>query len=290
MVKQNWKQELFPFKSNYINLNNSDNNPIQQHYIDEGEGEVIVMLHGNPTWSFYYRNLIKDLKKTHRVIVPDHIGCGLSDKPQDYKYILKNHIDNIESLLLNLKIKKINLIVHDWGGAIGFGLLQRNNINAHKIVILNTAAFTSTYIPPLIKLCKTPFLGEKLIRLFNGFAGPATILATKRKLNKLEKEGYLFPYNNYKNRIATSRFVEDIPMTKDHPSYSVLKDIEDHLPNINCPKLFLWGKKDFCFNDNFLTRWQEIYPKDKYCFYENAGHYVIEDEPIKTLNEIKLFL
>lgn len=259
-------------------------------YVDEGSGPVVVMAHGNPTWSFYYRNVIKELKNNYRVIVPDHIGCGLSEKPQDYDYTLENHISNLEELIDNLKISDFNIIVHDWGGAIGMGLATRRPKNLKKAVILNTAAFTSDLIPKSINLCKNPFFGEWMVRKFNAFAWPATFMATNKGLSKEVKEGYLLPYDNYKNRIATARFVKDIPMTEKHPSWNTLKAIEDNLSKLECPKIILWGEKDFCFNMNFYKRWTEIFPSAKAKVYKNAGHYVLEDAKDEITKDISNFL
>jgi haloalkane dehalogenase len=114
------KQE-YPFSSHFSSMKNH-----KLHYIDEGSGDAILMVHGNPTWSFFYRNLAKHFSKNFRVVVPDHLGCGLSDKPQDYEYTLKNHIDNLEKLVLELGLTNITLVLHDWGGAIGMGLATRN--------------------------------------------------------------------------------------------------------------------------------------------------------------------
>ena len=127
----------YPFQSHYFNLEDSQ----RLHYLDEGSGDVILMLHGNPTWSYYYRHLIKTLSKNYRVIAPDHIGCGLSSKPQDYNYNLSNHIHNVEKLIEKLGIKKFSLVVHDWGGAIGLGLATKYPSRLQKLIILNTAAF-----------------------------------------------------------------------------------------------------------------------------------------------------
>ena len=139
------------------------------------------MLHGNPSWSYYYRNLANLLKSSYRVIVPDHIGCGLSDKPQDYPYRLKNHIDNIESLVTHLNVEKCSLVVHDWGGAIGMGYAVRHPDAIDSLIILNTAAFRSQKIPWRIKICRTPLLGPLLIRGFNAFAGAAVFMAVTKK-------------------------------------------------------------------------------------------------------------
>ncbi|MBU4393539.1 MAG: alpha/beta fold hydrolase, partial [Proteobacteria bacterium] len=149
----------YPFPSHFATIDGH-----LLHYIDEGAGRVIVMVHGNPTWSYYYRHLIALLSKTYRVIAIDHLGCGLSDKPQKYPYQLKNHIDNLQALLRQLRINSYSLIVHDWGGAIGLGVAGRYPAAIEKLVILNTAAFHSQRIPWRIRLCRWPFIGSLLVR------------------------------------------------------------------------------------------------------------------------------
>lgn len=286
MVSPDWLNKLYPFKSNFFRL--TDN--LSLHYLDEGKGEPMLMLHGNPTWSFYYRNLVAEFSQSHRVIVPDHIGCGLSDKPQDYEYTLKQHIDNLERLVAELKLKDFVLVVHDWGGAIGFGLLKRHPELVKKIVILNTAAYTSEVIAFQINMCRIPVLAEQVIRRLNGFALVATYMAVAKKMSPEIRKGYLFPYDHYKNRIAIAKFVADIPMTPKHRSYQTLKNIELSLAQHQCPILILWGKKDFCFHDYFLNRWREIYPHAAVKTFENAGHYVLEDAGDEIIAELKKFI
>ena len=278
-------KNLYPFKSNYFTTKDGH----QLHYVDEGKGPVIIMVHGNPTWSFYYRNLIKELRQNYRVIAPDHIGCGFSDKPQNFDYCLKNHVDNLKDLIRHLGVEHFSLIVHDWGGAIGFGLATARPNDVDKVVILNTAAFTDNNIPWRINICKFPVLGEQLIRRFNGFAWPATFMAVKGKMDEEVKEGYLAPYDNYHNRIATARFVKDIPMRSTHPSFQTLKNIEEKLPLVKGKKLILWGEKDFCFNMHFYNRWREIYPEAASEVYGKAGHYVLEDATKETTQRVQRF-
>ena len=281
---KNWKTH-YPFESNYYVVDNK-----KIHYIDEGEGHPVIMLHGNPTWSFFYRNVINELKGDFRCIVPDHLGCGLSDKPQDYEYTLENHVNNVIKLIEKLEIKEFSLIVHDWGGAIGMGVATKMPTRVTSMVLMNTAAFKSMDIPFTISLCKIPYIGEKLVRHFNAFAWPATFMAVnKKKLPKDIKDGYLHPYNNYKNRIATAHFVKDIPLRKKHRSWPTLNAIESQLSSVTCPKLFIWGAKDFCFNMNFMKRWQDFFPNDKYVVYKDAGHYVLEDEKDNCLAQFKEF-
>lgn len=278
--------EMYPFESHYFTQKD-----FIQHYVDEGprNADVIVMMHGNPTWSFYYRNLVKHYSKKYRVIVPDHMGCGFSSKPQDGNYTLKNHIDHIEELLNHLGVKSFHLVVHDWGGAIGFGLATRKPESVKSAIIFNTAAFNSPHIPKRIALCRAPFIGEFLVRGLNGFAWPATFMTTVKKLTKEQKKGYLLPYNNYKNRVAVYNFVKDIPMEKNHQTRSVMQEIEDKLTSVECPKMMVWGGKDFCFNDHFYNDWQKFYPGIEKHYFENAGHYVIEDETEKVLDLMDQF-
>lgn len=259
------------------------------HYIDEGQGPVIVMVHGNPTWSYFYRNLISLLSTEHRVIAVDNIGCGLSDKPQDYRYTLAKHIDNLHNLLNQLGVLKYSLIVHDWGGAIGMGLATRYPERIEKIVLLNTAAFLSKRIPFRISLCKLPLIGPLIVRGLNGFAWPATFMAVAKPMPADISAAYVAPYNSWNNRVAVSAFVQDIPLSEDHQSYQTLKQIDDSLVTLkdaDIPLLILWGGKDFCFDRVFYEEWLKRFPDAEHHYFEDGGHYILEDK----LDEIKPFL
>lgn len=275
----------YDFQSNFYNIDGKN-----LHYLDEGSGDVLVMLHGNPTWSFYFRNLVSHYSKKYRVIVPDHMGCGLSNKPQDYDYSLKRRIDDVYSLLKFLSVKKADLIVHDWGGAIGMGLATLTDLEVNKIVITNTAAFNSDYIPWQIDIVKRKPLGPFLVKYFNAFCWPATFMTTEKKLPKLVKKAYLMPYSKLRDRVAINQFVQDIPTGESHRSYNTLKEIEDKLPELPAKKLIMWGKKDFCFNDYFLKRWKEIYPSSKVVEFDQAGHYLFEDKAREAIIEMDQFL
>jgi len=109
----------FPYKSKYIDISGH-----KLHYVDEGEGHVILLLHGNPTWSYYYRHVIRTLSKNYRVIAVDHMGCGLSDKPGRYNYTLAKHIENLTVLIDSLDIASLSMVVHDWGGRLASDMLR----------------------------------------------------------------------------------------------------------------------------------------------------------------------
>lgn len=279
-------KSLYPFSSNFIRIHGHN-----MHYVDEGEGELCFLaVHGNPTWSFYYRELIKSFSPWARVVVPDHIGCGLSERPASYEHTLENRISDLEGLVDALKLKNIVLVVHDWGGAIGLGLATRRPELISQIIVLNTAAFASERIPFRIALCKNRVFGDFLVRNLNGFAWPATFMASKKKLPALVKKGYLFPYGSADERVAVSEFVKDIPMDSKHRSYKTLKAVERNLKDIKCPKLILWGGKDFCFNNSFFEKWKSVYPESFHKYYPDAGHYVLEDERDDVLESIRQFV
>jgi haloalkane dehalogenase len=247
-------------------------------YLDVGQGPVVVMLHGNPSWSFFYRNLAALLQQRYRVIVPDHLGCGLSDKPQDYDYCLENHIANLEHLLGALQLKKLNLVVHDWGGAIGMGYAVRHGEQINSFVIFNTAAFRFGRIPWRIRICRTPLLGTLLIRGLNAFAGAAIHMAVVKRMHDEIASGYLLPYNSWANRIATLRFVQDIPLSEKDPSWGALTEIEQGLALFKrTPMLICWGGRDFCFNDQFYAEWRARFPGAQCHYFADAGHYLLED-------------
>lgn len=277
-------KEEYPFDSHFLSISGN-----RLHYVDVGSGEVILMLHGNPTWSFFYRNLAKHFLKDYRVILPDHMGCGLSSKPQDYEYTLKTHIDNLSLLVEKLNLSNITLVLHDWGGAIGMGLATRYPHLIKKMVVMNTAAFRSKEIPARINILKNP-LGFWFIRKFNGFAWPATFMASAKGLSPLIKKGFMLPYHDFQSRIATARFVKDIPLNDHHPTYQTLKEIEEKMGSLKAPLLILWGEKDFCFTMSFQRRWLTFFPKARAITYPQAGHYLLEDEFPSVSNDIENFL
>jgi pimeloyl-ACP methyl ester carboxylesterase len=269
------------------------------HYLDEGprDAPLVIMLHGNPTWSFYYRKLIIELRDRYRCIVPDHIGCGLSDKPSDsdYSYHFEQRIEDIESLYQHLGISEsANLIVHDWGGMIGFGWATRFRPDIRKTVVLNTAAFpmpTNKRFPfPLWLAGRTP-IGSLLVRGFNAFSGLASRIGFKKPVDKEVQKAYTGPYNSWANRIATLRFVQDIPLKPSDKGYQILVDTELGLKHFaNKPGLIAWGELDFVFDHHFRAKWQHHLPAARLISYPDCGHYILEDAGDALVTEISAFL
>lgn len=284
---------LFPFKRNFLKRNGA-----QYHYLNEGKGEPVVMVHGNPSWSFYYRNLVKALSKNYQCIVPDHIGCGLSDKPsdKDYQYTLQSRIDDLDALLTSLDIKEnITLVVHDWGGMIGMGYAARYPERIKRLVILNTGAFhlpKTKSLPLSLWICRNTILGTVLVRGFNAFSSIASYVGVKRKaMPKDIRKAYVSPFNSWKNRISTLRFVQDIPLFSNDKSYQLVSDIEASLEKFKTvPTIICWGSQDFVFDKHFLALWKEKMAHASVHEFTDCGHYILEDASEQVIPLIEQFM
>lgn len=281
-------EDEYPFDSHWFE---SDGHV--QHFVDEGHGPVLLMVHGNPTWSFAWRRLVKDLSRDHRVIAIDHLGCGFSEKPQRRKfYTLDGHIQRLASLVRLLDLQQVTLFGHDWGGAIGMGCAGRFAERFQRFVLMNTGAFRSQAIPFRIALCRIPVLGALGDRGLNLFARAALSMAVEKPLSPAARAGFIAPYNSWANRIAVHEFVEDIPLTPAHRSYAALVDVETSLDKFrNHPMQLIWGMKDWCFTpEDFLAEFQRRFPKAQTQELPNAGHYVFEDAPGEVLSQVRSFL
>ena len=270
-------QSAYPWQGSFIDVDGG-----RMHVLDVGprDAPVMLALHGNPTWSFYWRALIARYSDRYRVVVPDHIGCGLSDKPQDWPYRLAGHVGNVLRVIDALELSDITYVVHDWGGAIGMGAATQRPESARRFVVTNTGAWLSKAIPPSIATCKIPGFGAVAVRGFNGFARVATIRASEKGLDPVAKQGLLHPYDSWANRIATLRFVEDIPLRATHPSHAELARIDHGLASLaDKPMLICWGNADFCFTPAFREEWERRFPNATVHHWDDVGHYVIEDAP-----------
>lgn len=281
----------YPFPSYWLELAGA-----RMHYVDEGarDASPVVMIHGNPTWSFYYRRLIQALKDSHRVIAPDHVGCGLSDKPQDYPYTLAQHIENLDRLLTSLELTDITLVVHDWGGPIGMGYATRRPETIRRLVLFNTAAFYVDAVPWVLRVARSPVIGALLVRGLNAFARGALRWGTSRpdRFTPAIRASYLAPYDSWRHRVAIYRFVQDIPVSRSHSSRATLDQIEARLSRLrNHPALILWGADDFVFTTkDILPQWRRHLPQADIHVLEAAGHYVVEDAYERILPKLKGFL
>ncbi len=283
----------YPFESHFAQLG-----ALKYHYIDEGKGVLTLMVHGNPSWSFYYRNLIKKLSPEFRAVAPDHIGCGLSDKPsdKDYSYQFKDRVRDLGQFIDSLNYTgKINIIAHDWGGAIACAWAGTHADRVNSLVMLNTGAFhlpQTKKFPLALKIIRDSKIGAHLVLRHNIFSVGASLVGCKiNKMNAELRKLYQLPYDSKANRLATLKFVQDIPLDAKDASFDLISQTEKNLKNLkDKPILLAWGMKDFVFDKYFLSKWIDLFPHAKVLRYENAGHYVLEDIGEPLCQEIFDFL
>jgi cis-3-alkyl-4-acyloxetan-2-one decarboxylase len=284
---------LYPFTGRHLEIGG-----FRLHYLDEGAGDPVVMLHGNPTWSFYYRNLVLALRGDYRVVAPDHIGCGLSDKPEmgRYPYTLERRVQDLDELLERIGVReKITLVLHDWGGMIGMAWAHRRPERVKRFVVLNTGAFhlpAGKRFPWPLWFCRNPLTGPFLVRGLNAFCRAAVHwCATRRPMPKEVRAGYLAPYDSWRNRVAVLRFVQDIPLRPGDSGYDLVSEVQEGLCRFrDVPMLICWGEKDFVFDRHFLDEWRRRFPRAEVHAFADAGHFVLEDAGDEIIPLVRDFL
>ncbi len=280
----------FPFAPHYHRIND-----FAMQYVDEGSGEPLVMLHGDPTWGYLFRNFIPPLSRHCRCIVPDQMGMGKSGVPDDpARYRLAEHIGNLESLLLTLDLRDITLVLHDWGGPVGMGFATRHPERIKRLVLLNTWAFAAWpgAMPRLTELIRSA-RGASFVLKRNGYLEPALLGATQHPehLTKTVMDAYRAPFPTPESRLAMLCWSRDIPVRDGDPSYAEMARIERGLPQFaETPILLIWGMNDLVLPPSVLHRWQTIYPHATTYEVDDANHFLQEDAPERIVGWIKAFV
>ncbi len=281
----------FPFAPHYHSING-----VNMHFVDEGSGEPVVMVHGDPTWGYLYRNFIPILSRRYRCMVPDQMGMGKSANPQERSlYRLQQHRANLETLLLHLDLRDITLVLHDWGGPVGLGVATRHPERIKRLVLMNTWAFApwpGGPFPRLLELIRSE-RGEAFVLQKNGYLEPALRGTTyhTEQLTKIVMEAYRAPFPTPESRLALLCWSRDIPVQETDVSYAEMKRIEQGLPQFSrTPILLVWGMKDPVLSASVLHRWQQLYPHATTHELEDASHFLQEDAPERIVQWIEAFL
>jgi len=281
----------FNFAPHYHHVNG-----FEMHFVDEGRGEPIVLIHGDPTWGYLYRTFIPILSQHRRCIVPDHMGMGKSGTPRDpYPYRLRHHVANLEALLLRLDLHQMTLVLHDWGGPVGLGFATRHPDRIKRLVLMNTWAFApwpGGPLPRLLELIRSE-RGEKFVLEKNGYLEPALVGTTHRpeNLTKTVLDAYRAPFPTPESRLALLCWSRDIPVHETDPSYLEMKRIEEALVRfIGTPILLVWGMRDPVLPESVLRTWQRTYPQATAAEIEDASHFLQEDAPQRIMLCIAEFL
>lgn len=274
----------YPFCSNYFQVNGQ-----QLHFIDEGKGEILLFVHGTPSWSFDFRKVIKGLKSDYRTIAIDHIGFGLSDKPEVYDYSTMNHSKTLEKFILERNLNNITLIVHDFGGPIGLNVAINHPERINKIIIMNSWLWSSEGDPEFVrfrKILKSPLLPF----LYRHLNFSAKFILPKSygniKPDKHILKHYTKPFANSKQRNGTLAFAKSL--LYDQQWFEVLWNSKEVLSAK--PLLLIWGMKDPMISPKYLERFKSGFPNARALTLEFSGHFPQEEESEKVINEILTFI
>jgi haloalkane dehalogenase len=292
--------EDYPFESRFLRVDGQ-----RLHYVDEGSGEPILMLHGNPTWSYLYRHQIKALRSDYRCVAPDHLGFGFSDKPRRGDYTMRAHIMRLDHFVTKLGLRDVTLVGQDWGGIIGLGWAVRHKALVKRLVILNTAGFAPTDRQALFGKgsrpwgmlmlwpLKIPGLGELFVQGLNGFAKrilPAGI-HHKERLTPGLMRGYLDPYPTWGSRRAHLKSVRQIPLLRSHPTWRLLQEIGAELEGWEVRTQIIWGMRDPVFVPWFLEEFERKLPNHAPSVrIEDASHFLQDDTPEPIIETIRNFM
>jgi haloalkane dehalogenase len=284
ILKNDHYIENFPYQHLYASIDGH-----KVHYIDEGTGPVILLLHGNPTFSYLYRHMIKLLKTNYRVVALDYPGFGLSQAVEGFDYLASSQSNVVEQFVDELKLKKFSLFVQDWGGPIGLGLATRRPELIENIFIGNTWAWPVNgdfHFEWFSRLMGGKIIGAFLINQFNAFVNMLVPAGTpKSKISPEDLAIYRLAMPKHR-RFVTNIFPHSILKEKEY-----LKEIENQLSNLCLKKVvFFWGDKDFAFRKKELDRFRTYFKNHETIILEGAGHFIQEESPeeicLKILSEI----
>jgi len=271
----------YPFDSNYFDISGQ-----KLHYIDEGKGETVLFVHGTPSWSFDYRNVIKKLKENYRCVAIDHIGFGLSDKPEQYDYSTQNHSKTLEKFVLEKQLDNITLVVHDFGGAIGLNFAIQHPEKIKRLVVLNSWLWSSKTDPDFIKLSKilkSPLL-PFLYRYFN--FSPKFILPKSFGDNKISKQllkQYTKPFADKTQQNGALAFAKSL--LNDQDWFEQLWNKRQAISTK--PTLFIWGMKDPVIKPHYLDKFQSGFTNSTTVKLETSGHFP-QEEQADTVTKVML--
>jgi haloalkane dehalogenase len=274
----------YPFNSHYYELHGH-----KLHYIDEGEGETLLFVHGTPSWSFEYRNLIKALSPNFRCVAIDHIGFGLSDKPRNYDYSTINHSRSLERFVLELGIQDFTLVVHDFGGPIGLNMAINNPSLIKRIVIMNSWMWDSSSDPVFIKLSRilrSPLL-PFLYRYLN--FSPRYLLPGSFGDSPLDKKllsQYTKPFARISSRSGPLAFARSL--LHDQKWFGELWEKRESISDK--PILLVWGMKDKVLKPAMLDRFVAGFVGAKVVKLDTCGHFPQEEQPQKVIEALQGFI
>lgn len=269
----------FPFEPRYAPVAED----VRLHYVEEGTGDPVLMLHGNPTWSYLYRRFLPPLAEAgFRAVAVDQMGFGRSDRPADHRrYTMRAHVDNLLAFIRRLDLRRITLVMQDWGGPIGFGAAVEEPHRVARLVIMNTGVgvFPSGTPLPFHEPFRTRGLGEILCLGANLFVEAMFGGMRPESATPLVAAAYRAPFPDYYSRVPILAFARDVPVGHEHPTAPYMHSVAERLVDLRRPTLIVWGMRDRVFPPMLLEVWKGVYPDAEVLELPEARHYLQEDEP-----------
>ncbi len=293
------KLDNYDFREHYVTVDGH-----RLHYVDEGDGQLLLMLHGNPTWAYLYRHLIAGLRQRHRCVVPDLLGFGLSDKPPWADYGMRAQVMRFDLFVKKLGLRDITLVLHDWGGVIGLAWAVRNKHKVKRLVLMNTTGFASADPLQYLKMSPRPWvlfvllllkirpLGEIAVLGLNGFVRyylPFSV-HNRHRLNPEVMKGYIAPYPTLASRRAQLSSVRQIPLLPIEPVWTMLEELSAELDGWMVPTQIIWGMRDRVFVPWFMEQFEKYLPNHAATLrIEDASHFLQDDTPELITERIAQF-
>jgi haloalkane dehalogenase len=263
---------LYPFASRHVVIAGC-----RVHYIDEGTGPTLLFLHGNPTWSFLYRNIVLALRDRFRCIALDYPGFGLSRARDGYDFKPVSHAQIVEGFLQALEVRDVTLMAQDWGRPIGLGVAGRHPERFRALIVGNTWAWPVTgdkHFEYFSRLMGGP-IGGLLIHHFNFFVNRLLPAGTRRQLSPDVMAAYRKPFASKASRAATHIFPREIIGSREY--LATVRDGLAHLAHL--PVLITWGERDPAFRAHERRAFEERFPRHRTVLLPRAGHFIQEDAP-----------
>jgi haloalkane dehalogenase len=282
-VRPAWvNEQLFPFESHFADVEGA-----RVHYIDEGDGPVFLGLHGNPTWSFLYRHIVRGLRDRFRCIALDYPGFGLSTAPPGYGFTVSEHARVVQGFVEQLNLRDVTLMVQDWGGPIGLWVATRQPERFRAFVIGNTWAWPVTDERNFVwfsKILGSNVAGGLLVKRADIFVNLFMRGGIRRKkLSPAERAMYKGPHPTPQSRVPVHVLPREILGAR-----ALLADIERSVDRVSGkPALIVWGDKDQAFREPQRRRWERTFPNHRTVILRGAGHYIQEDAPDEIVAAIK---
>lgn len=284
-MKPDWlDQQEYPFESRYFELAGA-----RMHYLDEGQGETILFVHGTPSWSFDFRKQIAVLRDHFRCLAVDHVGFGLSDKPEQYDYGTQNHSRTLGQFALAKDLRDLTLVVHDFGGPIGLNFALMHPERIKRLVILNSWMWSSLLDPDYQKLARvlrSPLL-PFLYRWFNfspRFVLPSSYGPVKPESGILRH--YTAPFSKRSEREGPLAFARSL--LQDQDWFESLWSQKEKISQK--PTLLLWGMQDPVIRPIHLEKFESGFPNHRTIKLDACGHFPQEEKSGQVTQAIKAFM